>query len=256
MTTLKQAMTSQFGSAAEAYRTSSVHAGGEDLKRLVQAARLTGVERVLDAGCGAGHAAAAVAPHAREVLAVDLTAAMLEVTRGLAAERGLHNLTVRQGDVEALPVHDGEFDVVVSRYSAHHWPHPQRALSEIRRALTRGGRFVLADIVTWDDPTLDTWLQALELIRDPSHVRDHSIQQWLDLLNQAGFSAVVDFEFSVRLDFDAWVERIGTPAGQVQSLRVLMADAPAEVRSALRIEPEGHFTLRGAIFSATRIDAD
>lgn len=251
MSTLKESVQVQFGNSAEAYARSAVHAGGEDLVRLVQEASLSGTERVLDAGCGAGHTAAAVAPHAHAVVAMDLTDAMLEVTARLAAQRGLANVTLRRGDVEALPAEDGEFDRVVSRYSAHHWPHPARALAEIHRVLRPGGRFVLADIVSWDDPTLDTWLQTIELVRDVSHVRDHSIAQWHAMLREAGFVVRTALEFRVRLDFADWVARIGTPHPQVSALQSLFAHAPAEVRETMEIGTDYGFTIRGAVLTAS-----
>ncbi len=64
METLKESVEQQFSRTAEAYRVSSVHAGGADLERLVSVAALTGSEVVLDAGCGAGHTAVALAPGA------------------------------------------------------------------------------------------------------------------------------------------------------------------------------------------------
>ena len=90
-------------------------------------------QRALDAGCGAGHTAAAIAPYTAEVIAYDLTPSMLDQVAQLAAERGLNNIATQQGDVENLPFEDASFDLVTSRYSAHHWPHPATALSEFAR---------------------------------------------------------------------------------------------------------------------------
>ena len=87
-------------------------------------ADLSGDERILDAGCGPGHTALTFAPHVAQVVGVDLSDQMLDQGRRLAAERGLTNVEFRTGDVEALPFDSGEFDVVVTRYSAHHWPAP------------------------------------------------------------------------------------------------------------------------------------
>lgn len=249
---VKAAVQQQFGAVAANYRTSAVHAQGEDLARLVAACRLTGLERVLDAGCGAGHASAAVAPHAAEVVALDLTDAMLEQVAHLAVERGLTNITPLPGDVEQVPCGDGEFDCVISRYSAHHWPDPARALAEIRRVLKPGGAFVLSDIVAAEAPALDTWLQTIELLRDPSHVRDHSVSQWLALLAEVGFAASVDFTWSLALDFQSWLKRIGTPAQNVAMLETLFAGAPAEVRAEFQLEKRETFALRGALFRAVR----
>ncbi|MCB9114702.1 MAG: methyltransferase domain-containing protein [Caldilineaceae bacterium] len=252
---IKAAVERQFSQVAEHYRTSAVHAAGEDLARLVEAAALSGQETVLDAGSGAGHTALAVAPYAARVTSVDLSASMLAQGRRLALERGLGNLHFEVGDVEALTFADGSFDVVTSRYSAHHWPHPQVALREIHRVLRRGGRFVLSDVVSYDDFTADTHLQAIELLRDPSHVRDHTAAQWLALLAERGFAAQVIYTWGVRLQFDTWVERMATPAPAVAMLRTLLANAPAEVRARLQVEEDDSFTLQGALITAVKPEA-
>jgi ubiquinone/menaquinone biosynthesis C-methylase UbiE len=247
MADIKQAVQDQFGKVAANYLTSAVHAAGADLALLANQMRPFPAASVLDAGCGAGHASAAVAPLVREVVAFDLTATMLEQVRALAAQRGLANIQTAQGDVEALPFEDERFDHVVSRYSAHHWPNPAAALREIRRVLKPGGRFVLSDIVSFDSFVLDTFLQTIELLRDLSHVRDHSAAQWLALFAQAGLSAQVNASWPVPLGFDAWVERIATPPQNVAMIRALFDAAPAEVGAAFAVQPNHDFTLQGAL---------
>ena len=226
---VEAAVSAQFASVAENYRTSSVHAQGDDLDPLVALARLQGHEYVLDAGCGAGHASAAAALHAAHVTAYDLTHAMLDQVNLLAAERQLTNIRCVQGNVESLPFATGAFDVVISRYSAHHWGDPQSAVHEFRSVLKAGGRLVISDIVAPESPLLDTWLQTLEVLRDPSHVRDHRASQWVSMFEAAGFRASVEFEWMLRLDFDSWVKRINTPAQYVAALNSLLSAAPREV---------------------------
>ena len=244
---LKASVEAAFSQVAENYSTSLVHATGSEFMQMLQVAGLTGNERVLDAGCGAGHTALAFAPHVREVVALDLSEAMLGQVQRLATMQGVGNITLRQGDVETLPFGDREFDVVVSRYSAHHWPAPRRALHEIKRVLKRRGQFILADIVSFDAFTVDTYIQAIELLRDPSHVRDHTVAQWLSMLSSAGFSSELVYEWPVRLDFTSWVERMATPPASVAMIRTLMDGAPDEVRSAIQIEEDHSFTFRGAV---------
>ena len=111
----------QFGSQASAYLTSAVHASGRDLHQLrARLAECPGAQ-VLDLGCGAGHASFTAAEVVAQVTAYDLSAQMLEVVENAAREKGLTNVNTRQGYAEALPFADASFEVVISRYSAHHW---------------------------------------------------------------------------------------------------------------------------------------
>lgn len=246
---IKGSVQRQFSQVAANYSTSSVHARGPDLAMMVQAAALRGRERLLDAGAGTGHTALAFAPHVGEVIALDLTAAMLAQGRRLAVERGLHNIEFRLGDVERLPFADASFDIVTSRYSAHHWPHPERALHELARVLRPGGQLLLGDVVAPDEPTGDTFLNAIELLRDPSHVRDHSQAQWLTMLAAAGFSAEALFTWDLRLEFEKWVRRMATPAPAVAMIKTLLDGAPHEIRRAMRVERADYsFTIMGALF--------
>jgi len=252
MQDVKASVQQQFGNVAVNYATSTVHASGEDLTRMVQYADLRGTERVLDAGCGAGHTALAFAPHVSEVVAYDLTASMLEQVERLASERGVSNLITQRGDVEVLPFEDASFDLVVSRYSAHHWPHPALALAEFKRVLKPDGQFILSDIVAAEDPTLDTFLQVVELLRDPSHVRDHSISQWNMMLRDTGFTSEVLFTWQLPLDFDSWVTRMATPPASVAMLKTLFDGAPSEVRDAMDVQHNYRFQIPGALFRGRR----
>lgn len=251
---IKAAVRRQFDPVAARYSTSAVHARGADLAALVEAAQLTGREHILDAGCGTGHTALALATQGVSVVAVDLTAAMLEQGRRLAAERGITGIDFRLGDVEQLPFAGSEFDLVVSRYSAHHWPHPQRALAEFRRVLRPGGTLLLADIVSFDAFALDTFLQSIELLRDPSHVRDHTVDQWLTMCAAAGFTAEVVFTWDVRLDFADWLARMQTPSHHSAAIESLFDSAAAETQAAFKLEADHSFTLTGALIRG-RVDS-
>jgi ubiquinone/menaquinone biosynthesis C-methylase UbiE len=250
---VKATVAQQFGAVADHYRTSAVHASGEDLAQLVAVAALRGNEYVLDAGCGAGHTALAVATGAAQVTAIDLSAEMLAQGRRLARDRGITNITFEIGDVEALVVDEGRIDLVTTRYSAHHWPRPQQALREFHRVLRAGGRLLLSDIVSWEEFVVDTHLQAIELLRDPSHVRDHTAAQWLAMLAEAGFTARVHMVWAVRLQFDDWTARMATPPDAVALLRKLMRSAPTEVQTALTIEADCSFTLQCALIEGVKV---
>jgi ubiquinone/menaquinone biosynthesis C-methylase UbiE len=118
---VNQSIQQQFGAVAANYTTSAVHASGADLQGLIAATALTGRERVIDVGCGAGHVTVALAPQAQHITAVDLTQAMLDQTTAQVTTRGYTNVTCQRADVAALPFADAAFDVAVSRYAAHHF---------------------------------------------------------------------------------------------------------------------------------------
>jgi SAM-dependent methyltransferase len=228
----------QFGAAAANYAVSGVHAGGPNLDAMLARAGLRGKERVLDVGCGAGHTAHAFAARAAEVVALDMTEEMLATTARLAREKGLGNLTTRSGVAEALPFPDASFDVVTSRLCAHHYADPARATSEAARVLVPGGVYLLIDSISAEEPVQDTYLNAIEVLRDPSHVRNYRVSEWRAQFQSAGLSFEVAGHWTLRLLFDDWIARIGTKPELVTGLRALIDAAPREVRAALGFGPD------------------
>lgn len=245
-------ITQQFGPQANAYLTSTVHAQGEDLMQIAGLFADLPQTQVLDLGCGAGHVSFQVAPHVAAVTAYDLSAQMLQVVAASAAERGLDNIAVQQGRAESLPFADASFDAVVSRYSAHHWQDLDQALREVRRVLKPGGIAVFADVVSPGHPLLDTHLQAVELLRDTSHVRDYSTAEWLQKLDNAGLHHTRCTPRRLLLSFDSWVTRMRTPQPLVEALKLLQRGASAEVRDYFDIAGDGSFSVDTATMIASR----
>jgi ubiquinone/menaquinone biosynthesis C-methylase UbiE len=233
----------QFGPQAQSYLNSTVHAQGEDLEQMARMVGTRPEARVLDLGCGGGHVGFRLASLVKQVVAYDLSDAMLVVVGEEATRRGLRNLTTRQGAVERLCFPNASFDVVASRYSAHHWRDFAAGLAEARRVLKPGGLAVFMDGVSPGSPLLDTWLQTLELLRDPSHARNYSVEEWQRAASAAGFLPGAVFRFRVRLEFAAWVKRIKTPEAHVHAIRSLQVRAGEEVAGHFDIESDGSFTL-------------
>ena len=233
----------QFSPKANAYLTSAVHAAGADLDQMAQWLGQLSPGIALDMGCGAGHAAFRLAPLMQKVVACDLSDAMLQVLADEARVRGLHNLITKCSAAETLPCPDASFDVAVSRYSAHHWHDWAAGLAQMRRALKPGGTAVFMDVVAPANTLCDTWLQSLELLRDPSHVRNASIAQWESQLTALGFDVVQVVPYRLRLEFASWVARMQTPPPHVAAIRALQHCASAAVRDYFAIEADGSWTV-------------
>lgn len=251
---MRSAPEEQFDRTAAAYASSPIHAHGPDLGWMVDALDPADDAVIVDLGTGAGHAALRVAPRVASVTAVDLSEVMLDTARHLAVERGIFNLTLERADVAALPFPDAHFDGAVSRYSAHHWHDPERALAEAARTLRAGGRFVLIDTLAPADPALDSFVNALELLRDASHGRDRKLEEWRAALTQAGFRVDTTREWPIQQETEAWLARAGPPPWRADACRRLIADAPAGTRDALDIASDGgHWSVPAALISATRL---
>jgi len=242
----------QFGPQANAYLQSAVHAQGEDLAALAALARSRPDARVLDLGCGGGHVTFNVAPHVREVVAYDLSPEMLDVVARAAKDRGLANVGTRQGVVESLPFADASFDLVLSRFSAHHWRDFAMGLREAARVLKPGGLAGFVDVVSPGTPLLDTYFQTIELLRDCSHVRDYSRAEWEAAIAHAGLLPGTTTDYRVRLEFASWVERMRTPKLHIEAIRALQKAVGANVTGYFDTGADGSFSIDVALFQPSK----
>jgi len=233
----------QFGPRASDYVSSAVHAQGADLARIGEIAAQEAPAHALDLGCGGGHVSYAIAPHAARVTACDLSPDMLAAVEAEAARRGVANIATQAASAQALPFSDGAFDFLACRFSLHHWHDAAAGLAEARRVLRLGARAVFADVVAPTLAAADTHLQAVELLRDGSHVRDYAQGEWLAMLVQAGFTVEAVTPARLRMDFAVWTARMRTPDLHASAIRSLQASASDEVRAHFAIEDDGSFLL-------------
>lgn len=233
----------QYSPRAQDYLSSEVHRNGADLEQIEMALQGRREARVLDLGCGGGHVSYRAAPLVREVVACDLTPSMLATVQATAAERGLRNIQVQQAAAERLPFADAAFDIVLSRFTTHHWQHRDAGLREARRVLKPGGLAIFIDVIAPESALLDTHLQTVELLRDVSHVRNYRLSEWVTALASACFAIDSLTPRRLPLRFDDWVARTRTDAAHTAAIRSLQTGAPAEVRAHFEIAEDGSFSL-------------
>ena len=106
--------------------------------------------KVLEFGCGTGSTALAHAPHVAEVVATDLSAAMIAIGREKAATAGLDNVTFQQASVEDFEASDGSYDMILALNLLHLVPDRALALSKIQRLLKPGGLFISSTVCLSD----------------------------------------------------------------------------------------------------------
>jgi ubiquinone/menaquinone biosynthesis C-methylase UbiE len=138
-----------------------------------------GNEVALDAGCGTGSLAFALASFVAEVVGVDTNVEYLEAGRAAAPS----NVRLVEGDVTALPFGYGEFELACCHRVLHHVRRPELAVSELARVTRPGGRIFIVDQLGSTDPLKSLELDRFERRRDPSHQRllpDADIRGYLD----------------------------------------------------------------------------
>jgi SAM-dependent methyltransferase len=232
MGTTQQAFAAEhYASRAKDYVTSAVHSSGADLDQIEAELRTLGAARALDLGCGGGHVSYRAAPHVGEIVACDVTQSMLDAVAVSAVERGLTNITVQQAAAEKLPFADASFDVVLCRFTTHHWQNMEAGLREARRVLKPSCRAIFIDSIAAADAVLDTHLQAVELLRDVSHVRNYSAAEWVAGLARSGFATESITVRRLRMDFPVWIARTRTSPEHAAAIRSLQAHRPRSCAS-------------------------
>ena len=186
---------------ADAYRESPGHAGGQDLDLVVEWAEAGPGVKALDVATGGGHVARRLRETGAEVVGAD-------------AAPGMEPDVVCRA--EQLPFEDATFDVVTVRIAPHHFEDVQAAVREMARVSR--DRVVIQDTLYESDE-----LERIYSLRDPSHVRCYSEEEWRSFLEQAELRVEgVEF-FEKRRPFDVWIECTAVPTEDAEELRALLA---------------------------------
>ena len=184
---------------AQLYRDSTAHREGADLDLVVEWAE--GAATALDVATGGGHVARRLREAGINVVSTDPAPGM-------------------QPDVicraEELPFADDTFDVVACRVAAHHFEDIGSAVAEMAR--------VSRDrVIVVDNLFLDDVAEEADRLRDPSHVRNYSEQEWRDLFEAAMLRVEEVRRMPKPIELEPWLERAGTPAGDANRVRELLA---------------------------------
>ncbi len=185
----------------------------------------SGTEVALDAGCGTGSVAFALAAHVAEVVGVDTRVDYLEAGRASAPA----NVRFEEADVMALPFGYAEFDLVCCHRVLHHVRRPELAVSELARVTRPGGKVFIADQLGSIDPLVSLEMDRFEHLRDETHRRllpDADIRGYLDANDLVLLSSEATRE---RVDLEERLELAGFDDDEKARIRGSAPATPYEV---------------------------
>jgi SAM-dependent methyltransferase len=202
MNSHNETVVDQFTRQADVFAAAGPIRTESALGLLVSACEAGRDDRALDVACGPGLVACAFAQVVHSVVGIDLTPAMLEKARELAAAKDLANVSFRTGDVNSLPFDAGSFSIVTSRYAFHHFQQPVRVLREMARVSRPGGRVAVMDMIASDVPAKAALFNHMEKLRDPSHAKALTHAAMLDCFREARLSApaITPYKMTVELE--------------------------------------------------------
>ena len=195
-------MTDVWSSRADAFRESPTHREGPDLDLLVEMCDPAEGVKALDVASGGGHVARRLRERGCTVVTVDPAPGM----RADVVARAEH-----------LPFDDGSFDVVTCRIAAHHFENIHAAIAEMARVAQRL-------VVIEDNLFADEQVEEAERLRDPTHVRCYSDEEWKVMLSAAGLEVERAERLERRRDVDDWLARVDTPAADAARVRELLGE--------------------------------
>jgi SAM-dependent methyltransferase len=244
----------QFTRQAIPFSTAAPISDEHALAMVVAAGQPSPTDDVLDLACGGGLIVCAFAPHVRHATGIDLTPAMLERARALAAEKRLDNVAWQQGDVRSLLWPEASFNIVVTRFSFHHFQDPLGALREMIRVCRPGGRVVVVDMYASEEKAKAEAWNRLEVLRDPSHVRALSLRELTGLFRDAGLPEPEVGLYELHGEVRGLLARSFPLPGDAERITALFAAQTEQDRMGIDMRREGealHYTYRVAILAAT-----
>ena len=221
----------------------------DSLEILIELSKASTNDAVLDVGCGPGLVACEFARKARHVSGIDLTEKMIEEARRRQEAESLSNMDWRVGSAAELPYDDNSFSVVVTRYTFHHFIDPRVILSEMIRVCKPKGRVLIADPAL-PSQFVDAY-NEMERLRDPSHTRALSIEDFDSMLVSSGLTDIQRSGYGVDMELEQQLAASFPNPGDEEKLREIFQTDLTENRLGTRtrlVDDKIYFTYPISIY--------
>lgn len=238
-------MSDFFSKHAEAYSVSASHASGSDLEELAKSLHISSGDIAIDVATGTGFTAFRLAKEAKTVVGIDLTREMEDQAVRLQSLHGSAAVQFVLGNSEMLPFGDMSSTVVTCRRAAHHFKRKDLFLAEAFRVLATGGRIGISDMLS-PDGFRDEY-NALERIRDPTHVTAEDAGSWKCLLEEEGFIVEKIAFMEERVSFEKWIYPLATTSAEGEACMQYLKSADDDFRTALGLDNDFSFIKRRAV---------
>jgi ubiquinone/menaquinone biosynthesis C-methylase UbiE len=229
----------EFARQVDSMPMSPMFASSDILDRIKSAARLTGSSRVLDLGCGPGIVTEAFADDAGEVVAFDIAPEMIHHAFQRCKEAGQANVHFVVGHAERLPFQEASFDIIVTRLTFHHFPDPGTVISEMSRVIRSGGNIIIADIVSSAVLEESKLHNALEVLRDPSHVKMLSCTDLKHIVRSAGLVIEAEDGWIREREFGEWLQITNAPERSEPLYVIMQSLAKAGAKAGIDLRTNG-----------------
>jgi len=206
---------------------------------MLELAKPTPSECVLDVASGWGFVALAFAPLVRSVVGIDLTPEMVDLAKQLAKGSGVSNADFQVGDAEDLPFRPETFDIVSCRAAFDHLDDPEKALREMKRVLIPSGRIVLYEFVAPAVCDKAAFYNKIESLRDPSHVRSLTVGEYRNLIHKCGLEENGRVVNLLRRDFESWMSYVDSSNESRKQIWALLLDSIKGDRAGLAPRLQG-----------------
>ena len=225
----------QFNAQAEFYANSKVHSSGQNLDIISDYLENKSFELSLDIATGTGFTAFESSKVSKKVLALDIATEMINQAKILAKEKSINNVQFVIASADNLPYKNNYFDLITCRTGTHHFENFEKSLKEMHRALKDSGTLIISDTITSQDNDLSSWHQKVEIMRDPSHQSNYSIESWKGFFNNLKFEATKIILTSVKLTLDDWMTTSGTPPDIQKELRKIWVNSNNKTKKYFKI---------------------